>query len=619
MRRWKFRLVGESLLSWALWCGVPAAMAQDPQLTSVFPMAGTRGTTVDLEIRGKNLVHAAGLWADCDQIHASVQRVEEIESPPVEKASSKPAKQVRDYRVKLRLDIAATAKIGAHALRLFSPHGVSNPLAFQVTTDSVVVEPESSGSIPTDAHPLRFPAMVAGRIAVPGEIDRYRIDVAAGQELLFEVVTGTGLFPAFYSNLYYPGSEAFREPQLAIYAATASWLDPGRLSPVRATDHSLYFQFPRLTFLSHYLPRLTHRFEKPGTYIVEVGAGEGTGSPDFSYGLRIAAVDRDAAESSWWTPRELAHSSNPDWNEHTFSRTLDAGRLRTLASRTHPANLAVSPSSKPRPRARRRRPRPGVTQPGLPDVEVPVSNVQEREPNDDVSQAANAAIPALLEGSIARPGDLDLYRFRVNAGDKLAFEVQTTDVTHPYFTPRISVLDSEGRELLNNLYRVIDGDGDDWIKTPEAKALHTFAQAGDYYLKIQDLTSRNGNPRFGYRVLIRPQIPHLGRVAPKIFRVSGSSTEIEEDRVNLVSGEARKLAFLVEREEGLGGDLALSVENLPPGVEAYAASILDQATYSKTGEIIEGRYEVRGTIDREEYRPGRRVIYLCWRVVPTPP
>ena len=92
MRRWKFQLVGESLLSWALWCGVPAAMAQDPQLTSVFPMAGTRGTTVDLEIRGKNLVHAAGLWADCEQIHASVQGVEEIGSrrsrkPPASRPS----------------------------------------------------------------------------------------------------------------------------------------------------------------------------------------------------------------------------------------------------------------------------------------------------------------------------------------------------------------------------------------------------------------------------------------------------------------------------------------------------------------------------------------------------
>src|SRR4029453_3021817 len=206
MRRLKFRLVGESLLSCALWCGMPAAMAQDPQLTSVFPMAGTRGTTVDLEIRGKNLIRAAGLWADCDQIQASVQGVEEIGSPPVEKASSKPAKQVRDYRVKLRLDIAATAQIGAHALRLFSPHGVSNPLAFQVTTDSVVVEPETPGTIPTDAPPLSFPAMVAGRISVPGEIDRFRIDVAAGQELLFEVVTGTGLFPAFYSNVYTQGS-----------------------------------------------------------------------------------------------------------------------------------------------------------------------------------------------------------------------------------------------------------------------------------------------------------------------------------------------------------------------------------------------------------------------------
>jgi hypothetical protein len=248
-----------------------------------------------------------------------------------------------------------------------------------------------------------------------------------------------------------------------------------------------------------------------------------------------------------------------------------------------------------------------------------LTRVAEQEPNDATSQAAETPVPALLEGAIARPGDVDLFRFRAKAGEKLAFELQTTGMPHPYFAPRMGLLDHEGRELTNNLYRMIDGDGDDWIKTPEAKVLYTFPQAGEYYLKISDLTSRNGDPRFTYRAMVRPQVPHVGRVAPKIFRVSGSSTEVEEDRANLMAGEARKLAFVVEREEGIADDVVLGVENLPRGVEVHPASSIDPTTYSSRGEVIEGRYETRGTIERERYRPGRRVIYLVLAARPDAP
>jgi hypothetical protein len=236
--------------------------------------------------------------------------------------------------------------------------------------------------------------------------------------------------------------------------------------------------------------------------------------------------------------------------------------------------------------------------------------VRDEEPNDEPRQARAVPIPSILEGAIARPGDVDFYRFRVEQGEKLAFEIETLDTPHPYFAPRLGVADSEGREVCNNLYRIIDGDGDDWIKHLEAKVIHTFENGGDYYLSMQDLTFRNGNPRFGYRVLIRRQIPHVGRVAPKIFRVSGSSTEIEEDRLNLVAGQARKLTFLAEREEGFAGDLVMSVENPPPGVESYAASVLAPAAFANDGEVIEGRYENRGTIGKDQFRPQRHIISL---------
>jgi hypothetical protein len=111
-------------------------------------------------------------------------------------------------------------------------------------------------------------------------------------------------------------------------------------------------------------------------------------------------------------------------------------------------------------------------------------------------------------------------------------------------------------------------------------------------------------------VLIRSQLPHVGRVAPKIFRVLGSSSEVEEDKINLPAGEAKKVVFIAEREEGFKGELALGVENLPPGVEAHAGSSLDLAAFETNGDVIEGRYESRGTVHKDRFRPSRRLITL---------
>ena len=81
-----------------------------------------------------------------------------------------------------------------------------------------------------------------------------------------------------------------------------------------------------------------------------------------------------------------------------------------------------------------------------------------------------------------------------------------------------------------------------------------FAVAGRYYLQIGDVTSQKGHPDYAYRVVVRPQIPHVGEI------------ELEGDRINLKQGEVKKLKITTGLEEGYSGDVALSLEGLPPGV-----------------------------------------------------
>lgn len=568
------------------------ARAAEPQITAVTPLGGRQGTAFQAEMFGKHLGQARKLWTDCDSITGTITEV----SPTPRSNAGDPKKTEDEYRVVVQVVVNPAARPGPHTIRLITPLGISNPFSLQIVAEPVVPERPSGSNAVDSPQLLKSPVVVNGRIGEPGEVDSYAIDVAKGQRLLFEVITGSGLFTSSYTQPLAPpiAPDRFREPTVEVYQVTGSWFDPERKDPLPCDDHSVYFQFPHLSYSSHYLPRRTCRFKKSGRFRIDVGAAEGQGGPDFNYQLRI--LPADASEPLNWSPRRLAHSANPDWQERTFTRRVSNDWLRQVQLRSGlPTLLPECPAE---------------TKAASGQPLEAQDSVLETQPNGRTSPVSTITTPVVVNGTVASPGDVSVYRFRVEPGQKLAFEIETPNVSVPYFAPRLDVFDSDGKELFNNLYRKIDGDGDDWIKSLEPKTLYTFEKGGEYRLELRDLTFRNGSPQFTYRVLIRTQFPHVGRIAPKIFRVLGSSSEVEEDKINLPAGEVRKLVFIAEREEGFKGELALGVENLPPGVQAHAGSSFDLAAFETNGEVIEGRYESRGTVHKERFRPSRRLVTL---------
>ena len=115
---------------------------------------------------------------------------------------------------------------------------------------------------------------------------------------------------------------------------------------------------------------------------------------------------------------------------------------------------------------------------------------------------------------------MDYFKFKAKAGQALAFEIETPDIPPARFNPRLGVSEANGQEVFANIYKEVGGDGDDWISTIEPKTLYTFTRDGEYFLQIRDLTFRYGNPKFTYRILIRPQIPHLGGIAALADRMN---------------------------------------------------------------------------------------------------
>jgi hypothetical protein len=168
-------------------------------------------------------------------------------------------------------------------------------------------------------------------------------------------------------------------------------------------------------------------------------------------------------------------------------------------------------------------------------------------------------LPALVVGTVEHAGDIDRVRFSVKEGDRLAFEVETPDKTVPLMNPYLRVVDSEGVEALTNIYSRINANGN-ISKQIHPKTQYAFPRDGDFTLEIRDITASYGDRRMRYRVLVRPQVPHLGEV------------HVAQDRLNLVAGEAQKLSVVTDQEEGYDGYAVLSVEGLPEGVRAVMAT-----------------------------------------------
>jgi hypothetical protein len=342
-----------------------------------------------------------------------------------------------------------------------------------------------------------FPRIVAGKVANKGEVDTIWIETKPGETLTFHCKPGTTSF----------------DPSLVLAEPSGSWFEKDRLNRIAFNDEPLHF--PGLSTEA----RLVHRFEKGGKYAIQVRAFSGQGGPDATYILRITP---GIGESPLLHPRSPAA-----WEERQFTRKLPAEWMAKLAERggrpMDAANLKVF-------------------QPTAGDsAEVPVMTA-----------------PGAIEGRIGKPAETHRIRLRIDAPQDLAIEVETAQATMPRFNPVVRLMAPDGAEVVTNVYTKRNNNGLYMMKMIQPKSTFTLRSAGDYLLEIRDITTDVAGDDFTYRVVVRPQIPHVGKV------------EVAEDRINLEPGQAKPLTVNLEREEEFKGLVLLSTEGLPEGVTATA-------------------------------------------------
>ena len=515
--------------------------AKEPQLLSLFPGGARTGTSVEVEVRGQVLWGTRAAFFETEGLKGEVKRIEEIEVEVIKKPSQEKI-QARGQKVFLKIDVSTDVPSGLYPLRLIAARGLSNSLPFRVHTEPVVLESGATAPQSDRSQPVTWPVVVMGKLSQEGERDYYAVEGRKHEKVVCE--------------LYLAPDEV--DPHLALYRPSGSWFDPGRLIPVAFKEEPIFK-----------LPYLIHEFDEDGRYIVEVGSLIGLGGEDYSYQLKI--VPAPASASSEWEkwlreripPKRKVRSLGAETDRYwEFFRKLEPDRLPTLWSRGAGQESTSGSSESSSGAVGGAGSAAGAGEKTGDSPPAPLGNpAPEKEPNDAEGQALHVGIPVIIEGRISHPGDIDYFSFDVAGGEALALEIETPEVPPARFNPFLSVVEPGGKELFNNVYKHIGGDGDDWIRTIEPKTLYTFSEEGRYYLCVKDLTVRYGGPHFFYRILVRPQIPHVGEFV-----------EVQGDRINILPGEHRKLTVITEHQEGFSGQVSIALEDLPKGVRAISGT-----------------------------------------------
>lgn len=475
-----------------------AAPPAPPKTESIFPLGANPGTSFSAVVRGTALKGAYALWFEQPGVSAKVAAVESEPGPAGGKG--KPSELLR-----VDMAVEAAAQGSWRSFRVLTPGGVSNSIRLYLHSEPSLLEDANPHDLPRQAQPLpALPVAVHGRIAKVGEVDYYSFRAAAGEELTFITTSSDAL-----------------DPGLAIYKSGGSWFDPERPTRLAFTDEPV--SYPGLGTEAV----LTYRFQDAGEYFVRVNGFWGHGGAGQEYMLRVI---RGPA------PKQLEGPGESRWTERTWTRGLSTERMRDLSARALPSLAAAA---KP----------------------IPVVDA-DAEPKSVPVEPPKIPLPAMVTGTIERPGDIDRVRFSVKEGDRIALEVETPEATVPLLNPYLRIVDSDGVEAFTNVLSFINSNTN-LAKQIQPKTQYTFPRGGDFTLEIRDITSTYGGTRMKYKILVRPQVPHLGEV------------KVNVDCLNLEAGKAQKVSIVTDQEEGFDGYVIVSMEGLPQGVRAVPATEVD--------------------------------------------
>lgn len=406
--------------------------------------------------------------------------------------------------VEVTIDGSATP--GDRELRLVTRAGLTNPLRFEVGQWPEAVEQEPNDQDTSQTALVTPPAVLNGQI-MPGDVDRFRLRLKEGQNLVVQV-QARALMPYLADAV--PG---WFQPTVALRDSDGrelAYADDYRFDP----DPVLCWRVPRAGEYVLQIQDALYRGRDDFVYRVTVG-GQPFITSIFPLGGR-EGVPTVVAVSGWnlpWQQVVLDTTPGPD--------TIRASNWRYAGGLSNTLCYAVD---------------------SLPEC-------MESEPNDSVDTAQRVTLPQIINGRIGRPGDVDLYRIEGRAGEEVVAEV----VAHRLGSP------------LDSLLRLLDADGkvvawnddfDDKSAGLETHHADSYLRAklprdGSYWVRLSD-TQGHGGEEYGYRLrMSAPQPDFALRIVPS--------------SLNLLSGRTVPISVMALRKDGFAGDIAVRLKGAPPG------------------------------------------------------
>jgi len=198
----------------------------------------------------------------------------------------------------------------------------------------------------------------------------------------------------------------------------------------------------------------------------------------------------------------------------------------------------------------------GISPSGIPFRLSDLPDVIESGANNSHATATPVPqVPAALNGVIAKPGEVDHYRFHAKKG-------QTFDV-HCYARRLGSPLDSVMYVSVLNGGALV---GNDDAVGPDSYFRFTAPEDKDYVLSLHDHLKKGG-PTYFYRVELTPVEPAATVTIPRMVQFS-------QERQALAVPKGNRMAALVTvARRDFGGEVVLGATNLPAGVTMQAETM----------------------------------------------
>ena len=382
-----------------------------PSVASISPAGLERGSTAAFTIEGRNLSGATDVIFDAPGMSGKVTRIadvtEQIKAPRAGEDLGPQVPLGKKQTATLEVTVAKDALPGIHRFRVKTPLGTTNTVAFAI---GMLPEVKQRERMPFDsavsAQLVDLPATLVGKIAVPGEEERYEFHGKAGEEMVFRVL--------------------------------ASQLGSELASMLVLSDSS--GQILATTGKSEDRPdaALTYKVPQDGQYTLTIADRDRGGGGGYFYRLDAGPLPYITGYFPLGVRAGTAAEVSVEGVNLGGIRGIKANPPSSASGwTTIPVEVGTGASR-------------AINEPRLEVGNEP--EIAEQEPNNTITQAQTVSVPVTINGHIdggvranGQP-DEDYFRFRASKGKQLSIDVAAARLGSPLDSV-IEVLDAAGKAI----------------------------------------------------------------------------------------------------------------------------------------------------------------------------